>query len=165
MFVLWLFGAQVLRYVLAAMPALRSRSRRRVRQSSGDREPRASSAALLLGAAAACALVVIAWFAELNPLAAVLGGEARERFLARRLDYYPYYETISTGVSRRDARVWLVNTRRDTYHLERPYFADYLFGAYDPHPVGARHRRCRRASSPRPSPGDHALSWSATTPC
>jgi hypothetical protein len=129
MFVLWLFGAQVLRYVLAAMPALAVA----IAAAGASVEWRPGAArlfrGLLLGAAAACALVVIAWFAELNPLAAVLGGEARERFLARRLDYYPYYETINRSLPP-DARVWLVNTRRDTYHLERPYFADYLFGAY-----------------------------------
>jgi len=87
------------------------------------------SRGLLLAAAAANALVVIAWFAELNPLAVVLGGESRDRFLARRLDYYPYYEIVNRATPP-DSRVWLVNTTRDTYHLERPYFADYLFGAY-----------------------------------
>jgi hypothetical protein len=29
-----------------------------------------------------------------------------------------------------DVKVWLVDTRRDTYHLERPYAGDYLFEDY-----------------------------------
>jgi len=129
MFVLWLMGAQVLRYVLAAMPALAVA----IAAATAAVEWSAGAArllrGLLLGAAAANALVVVAWFAELDPLAVVLGGEARERFLARRLDHYAYYESINRDLPT-TARVWLVNTQRDTYHLERPYFADYLFGAY-----------------------------------
>jgi len=129
MFVLWLMGSQVIRYVLPAMPALAvaiaSAGAGAAWGPGGARLFRG----LLLAAAAANALVVIAWFAELNPLAPVLGGESRDRFLARRLDYYPYYETINRATPD-DARVWLVNTTRDTYYLERPYFADYLFGAY-----------------------------------
>jgi hypothetical protein len=129
MFVLWLMGSQVIRYVLPAMPALAvaiaSAGAGAAWGAGGARLFRG----LLLAAAAANALVVIAWFAELNPLAPVLGGESRDRFLARRLDYYPYYETINRATAA-DARVWLVNTTRDTYYLERPYFADYLFGAY-----------------------------------
>jgi hypothetical protein len=26
-----------------------------------------------------------------------------------------------------DAKVWLINMRRDTYNLDRPYFSDYIF--------------------------------------
>jgi hypothetical protein len=84
---------------------------------------------VLLGAAVANALVVIAWFVEMNPLPVVLGGETRERFLSRRLDSFPYYETINRDLPA-EARVWLIDTQRDTYYLERPYFADYLFGTY-----------------------------------
>jgi hypothetical protein len=28
------------------------------------------------------------------------------------------------------ARVWLINMRRDTYHLDRPYFSDFVFEDY-----------------------------------
>ena len=127
MFVLWLMGAQVLRYLLAAMPALAVAIA--AAAAAADWGATRLLRGLLLGAAAASALVVVAWFAELDPLAVVLGGEARERFLARRLDHYAYYESINRDLPT-TARVWLVNTQRDTYHLERPYFADYLFGAY-----------------------------------
>jgi hypothetical protein len=131
MFVLWLFGSQVIRYLLAAMPALAVAIAAAAAgaAASWGRIGRRCLGGLLLGAAAANALVVVAWFVELNPLPAVLGSEPRERFLARRLDYYPYYERINRDLPP-TARVWLIGTRRDTYHLERPYFADYLFGTY-----------------------------------
>jgi hypothetical protein len=28
------------------------------------------------------------------------------------------------------AKVWLIDMRRDTYHLERPYFSDFIFEDY-----------------------------------
>ena len=129
MFVLWLMGAQVLRYLLAAMPALAVAIAAAAAAADWGAGAARLLRGLLLGAAAASALVVVAWFAELDPLAVVLGGEAREQFLTRRLDHYAYYESINRDLPT-TARVWLVNTQRDTYHLERPYFADYLFGAY-----------------------------------
>ena len=130
-FVLWLMGSQVIRYLLGAMPALAvaiaaAGTAAAVKWGAGSGR---FLRGLLLGAAAANALVVVAWFAELNPLQVVLGGEPREQFLARRLDYYAYYETINRELPP-GARIWLISTQRDTYHLERPYFADYLFGAY-----------------------------------
>jgi hypothetical protein len=82
--------------------------------------------ASLVGMAAAGVLVIAAWFAEQAPLRVVLGGEGRERYLARRLDYYPYYEIVNRQLPP-GARVWLINMRRDTYHLERAYFSDYIF--------------------------------------
>jgi hypothetical protein len=131
MFVLWLFGSQVIRYLLAAMPALAVAMAAAAASAAATwgRSARRCLGGLLLGAAVANALVVVAWFAELNPLPVVLGGEARAQFLGRRLDYYPYYQRINQDLPP-TARVWLIGTRRDTYHLERPYFADYLFGTY-----------------------------------
>ena len=131
MFVLWLLGSQVVRYLLAAMPPLAVAG---ARAAAAATAPWGARAGLLLrgmflGAAMANALVVIAWFVELNPLPVVLGGETRERFLSRRLDSFPYYETINRDLPA-EARVWLIDTQRDTYYLERPYFADYLFGTY-----------------------------------
>src|SRR5262249_53393709 len=43
-----------------------------------------------------------------------------------RLDYYSYYRTVNDSLPA-DAKIWLVDMRRDTYHLERPYVGDYLF--------------------------------------
>ena len=56
----------------------------------------------------------------------MLGGETRDQYLARNLDYYPYYQEINTNTDPA-SRVWLINMRRDTYNLERPVFSDYLF--------------------------------------
>jgi len=130
MFVLWLMGSQVIRYLLPAMPALAvaiatAAAAATVSWGPGGRLLHG----LLLDAAVANILVVTAWFAELNPLPVVLGGETRARFLERRLDSFPYYETINRDLPP-EARVWLIDTQRDTYYLERPYFADYLFGTY-----------------------------------
>ncbi|HSL49046.1 MAG TPA: hypothetical protein VK878_08250 [Candidatus Deferrimicrobiaceae bacterium] len=131
MLVLWLLGSQVVRYLLAAMPplAIAIAAAGAAATATWGARPGRLLRGLLLGAAVANALVAIAWFAELNPLPVVLGGETRERFLSRRLDSFPYYETINRDLPP-GARVWLIDTQRDTYHLERPYFADYLFGTY-----------------------------------
>ena len=69
-------------------------------------------------------LVIAAWFASQNPLPVVLGAESRDAYLQRRLDYYPFYEVVNTQLPR-DACVWLINMRRDTYHIDRPYFSDF----------------------------------------
>jgi len=65
----------------------------------------------------------------LNPTPVVLGGEGRADFLRRRLDYYPYYEVINRELPP-TAKVWLIDMRRDSYHLERPYFSDFIFEDY-----------------------------------
>jgi len=70
--------------------------------------------------------VTFAWFAQKAPLRVVLGGETPDSYLARNIDYYPYYQWLNTE-SAPDSKVWLINMRRDTYHLNRPYFSDYLF--------------------------------------
>jgi hypothetical protein len=65
----------------------------------------------------------------MDPVRVVLGGEDRPEFLRRRLDYYPYYEVVNRELPP-TAKVWLINMRRDTYHLERPYFSDFIFEDY-----------------------------------
>ena len=59
----------------------------------------------------------------------VLGGEARDAYLERRLEHYPYYQLINRELPP-TARVWLINMRNDTVHLQRDYFADYIFEDY-----------------------------------
>src|SRR5262249_20659791 len=73
--------------------------------------------------------VSVAWFVADNPLLAATGAEPRAAYLERRLDYYPYYALIDRDLPR-DAKVWLVDMRRDVYHLTRPYTGDYLFEDY-----------------------------------
>jgi hypothetical protein len=71
-------------------------------------------------------LVSAAWFLNKAPHRVVFGKETKGEYLTRNIDYYPYYEWLNTETDP-DAKVWLINMRRDTYNLERPYFSDYLF--------------------------------------
>lgn len=119
-FLFWLVSSQQLRFLLPALPLLA------VAVAGAATR---LAAALLLSTTAAGLLVVVAWFLQQSPLPAVVGGELRERYLARRLDYYPYYHLVNTSLPE-DARVWLVDMRRDTYHLDRPYFADYFIESH-----------------------------------
>ena len=59
------------------------------------------------------------------PLRVVLGGETRDAFLTCDLDYYPYYEQLNVEAPA-DAKIWLINMRRDTYNLWQAV-SDYLF--------------------------------------
>jgi hypothetical protein len=55
--------------------------------------------------------------------------QSRSAYLARRLDYYPYYEVLNERLSPTD-RVWPIHMRRDSYHIDRPYFSDFVFEDY-----------------------------------
>lgn len=127
MFVFWLFSSQQLRYLLPILPVVaigitlsaetiskKNESLRRVWQAS------------LAASAIAGILVGAAWFLQRAPLRVVLGGETRDEYLTRNLDYYPYYRILNTE-TQVDSKVWLINMRRDTYNLDRPYFSDYIF--------------------------------------
>jgi hypothetical protein len=131
LFIFWLFSSEQARYLLPALPGLAV-----ALAASGSflahRYGRKSGLVVewtLFAIALAGTLVTLAWFMEQNPLRVVLGGESRRDYLARRLDYYPYYEIVNAELPRQ-ARVWLINMRRDTYNLERPYFSDYMFEDY-----------------------------------
>jgi 4-amino-4-deoxy-L-arabinose transferase-like glycosyltransferase len=131
MFVLWLLGSQQLRYLLPAAPpmALAMVAASAAAETEGGAWLGRVLRGLLLAAAAANALVVLAWVVQADPVRVVLGGERRETYLTRRLDYYPFYEAVNRELPA-TARVWLINTRRDTYYLDRPYFADFMFEDY-----------------------------------
>jgi hypothetical protein len=127
LFVFWLFSSQQLRYLLPAVPGLAVAI-----AAAGSGLERGLSRPLcgLVVAAAALGLpVVLAWFLALDPVRVVLGGEPREAFLARRLDYYPYYQVVNRDLPP-SAVVWLIDMRRDTYHLDRPAFSDFIFEDY-----------------------------------
>ena len=128
LFVFWLFSSQQIRYLLPAAPALAV-----ALAVTGQAAAAALGAGLgralwwvVLCVAGAGVPVVLSWFAFVNPVRVVLGGESRSHYLARRLDYYPYYELINHQLPA-TARVWLIHMRRDTYHLERPFFSDFIF--------------------------------------
>jgi hypothetical protein len=127
LFLWWLVSAQVLRYLLPALPPLAVAT-----AAAGAAGAAAAGRAMgwsLLVVAAVSQAISLAWFVQDNPAGVVLGGESRSAYLDRRLDYYPYYRMINSDLSR-DSRVWLIDMRRDTYHLERDFFGDYLFEDY-----------------------------------
>lgn len=127
MFLFWLFSSQQLRYLLPIVPLLAigiAAAFERLGESVDGLKPigqvsfaAASIAGLLTGTA---------WFLQKAPLRVALGGESKAEYLTRNLDYYPYYRWLNAE-SDAGHRVWLINMRRDTYNLERPYFSDYLF--------------------------------------
>lgn len=120
----WLFSSQQMRFLLPIFPALAV--------AIVVAASRLSSRALqwaLLASVVPGVLVIAAWFLEQNPVRVVLGGEPREAYLTRRLEHYPYYQIINRDLPV-TARVWLINMRNDTVHLERDYFADYIFEDY-----------------------------------
>lgn len=126
-FLFWLFSSQQLRYLLPILPvlaiAIALAAEAIAKKVEGFRTIVQASLAV---ASAAGILVSTAWFLQKAPLRTVLGGETRDQYLARNLDYYPYYQTLNTNTPA-GAKVWLINMRRDTYNLNRPYFSDYLF--------------------------------------
>lgn len=126
-FLFWLFSSQQLRYLLPIVPSLAVAtivSANLISQKSAAF--RKTIFVGFLATALVGILTSLAWFAEKNPLRVALGGETREDYLTRRLDYYEYYNIINNNLPP-DARIWLVNLRRDSYHLDRAYFSDYLF--------------------------------------
>ena len=128
----WMFTSQQMRFLLQTLPGLAVVIAVSVTASTNSEErPERAGAMqwLLLATTLAGLLVTCAWFLERNPLRVVLGGESRTAYLERRLDYYPYYEIVNSQLPA-DARVWLINLRRDSYHIERPFFSDYLFEDY-----------------------------------
>jgi hypothetical protein len=130
LFIFWLFSSEQLRYLLPALPGLAVGVAASCALIAGRGKGRARIIQwTLIAIALAGCLTTLAWFAEQNPLRVVAGGESRGDYLARRLDYYPYYEVINTELPK-NARVWLINMRRDTYYIERPYFSDYMFEDY-----------------------------------
>ncbi|MBK6587269.1 MAG: hypothetical protein IPG22_02975 [Acidobacteria bacterium] len=91
-----------------------------------DAGSRAAAKYSLLAASVVAIFTSAAWFCQKAPLRVVLGGETRDQYLTRNLDYYPYYQTINSEADA-DAKVWLINMRRDTYYIDRPVVSDYLF--------------------------------------
>jgi len=124
MYLFWLFSSEQLRYLLPIVPMLAIAIVASI-EKIGGRVAKVAQCSLL--AASVCGLLTIfAWFCQKAPLRVVLGGETRDEYLTRNLDYYPFYQEIN-GNAPADAKVWLINMRRDTYNLERSVVSDYLF--------------------------------------
>ena len=126
-FLCWAFSSQLLRYVVPALAplAVATAGAAAALSQTGVRGLRLG----LLTPAAAGLVLTLSWFVGDAPMLPVVGTEARAEYLARRLDYYPYYRLVNETLPA-DACVWLVDMRRDTYHLERSHFADYFFEDY-----------------------------------
>ncbi len=124
MYLFWLFSSAQLRYLLPIVPMLGIAIAAAVEKIGGRLK---GIAQFSLVAASVCGLLTtFAWFCQKAPLRVVLGGETRDEYLARNLDYYPFYQEINANAPA-DAKVWLINMRRDTYTIERPVVSDYLF--------------------------------------
>lgn len=127
MFLFWLFSSQQIRYLLPVLPVLAVGIC--VAGRAISREKKAIGAVLqysLVASALAALVTGAAWFLQKAPLRVAFGGESRDGYLARNIDYYPYYQALNADTPA-ESRVWLINMRRDTYNLDRPYFSDYLF--------------------------------------
>jgi len=126
-FLFWLFSSMQLRYLLPILPLLALGIAASVEQIAARRSALSMAAKYSISIAAVCGiLTAFAWFLQKAPLRVVLGGETRDQYLTRNLDYYPFYQALNTTTAK-DARVWLINMRRDTYNLDRPVVSDYLF--------------------------------------
>lgn len=122
----WLFTSEQLRFLLPALPLLAVSITAITSQTA---LPQTFLQWVGLASALPGLLVIAAWFLEPNPLRVVMGGETREAYLTRRLDHYAYYQIVNHDLPS-NARVWLINMRNDTVHLERESFADYVFEDY-----------------------------------
>ncbi len=127
MYLFWLFSSEQLRYLLPILPLLAIAIAASAVAVTKTRPALGQVLRCSLVAACVCGLLTsFAWFCQKAPLRVVLGGETRDEYLTRNLDYYPYYQSINRDTPA-DSRVWLINMRRDTYNIERPVFSDYLF--------------------------------------
>ena len=120
----WLFSSQQLRFLMPAIPLLALAIV--AIAASIKVKNKWLVQGLILSSLVPGFLLILVWFAEANPVRAALGGESRDEYLQRRLEFFSFYQAVNT-VLPADAKVWLINVRNDTVHLERPYFADYFF--------------------------------------
>ncbi len=124
-YLFWLFSSQQLRYLLPIIPLL-AIAIAAAAEPVGELSIKRAWVYSFTAASVLGALTTFAWFCQKAPLRVALGGETRDQYLTRNIDYYPFYRTLNTE-SVADAKVWLINMRRDTYNIDRPIFSDYLF--------------------------------------
>ena len=124
-YLFWLFSSQQMRYLLPLIPLLAiaiAGSAEKV----GELSIRRAWMYVGIAASAFGILTSAAWFSQKAPLRVALGGETRDQYLTRNLDYYPFYRAINQDTAG-DAKIWLINMRRDTYNIDRTIVSDYLF--------------------------------------
>ena len=120
----WLFSSQQLRFLMPAIPLLALAIV--AIAASINVKNKWFLKGLILSSLVPGFLLILVWFAEVNPVRVALGGESRDEYLQRRLEFFSFYQAANTMLPV-EAKVWLINVRNDTVHLERPYFADYFF--------------------------------------
>ncbi len=126
-FLFWLFSSEQLRYLLPIFPMLAIGICFAGREIAKKLRFSENSLQIPLRIACAFCLIISAtWFFQKNPLRVVFGGESKDEYLTRNVDYYPYYKILNNETPE-NSKVWLINMRRDSYNLERPYFSDYMF--------------------------------------
>ncbi len=126
----WLFTSQQLRFLLPILPALALAIIFFIVKVNSSRNGKNNIfKAVTFASGLPGLLVILAWFLAINPVRAALGGETRDAYLEKRLDYFSFYEIINRDLPK-DARIWLINLRNDTVHLKRQYLADYVFEDY-----------------------------------
>jgi hypothetical protein len=126
-FLFWLFSSEQLRYLLPIFPMLAIGICFAGRELSEKLKFSENSLQIPLRIACAFGLIISAtWFFHKNPLRVVFGGETKDEYLSRNVDYYPYYKILNNETPD-NSKVWLINMRRDSYNIERPYFSDYMF--------------------------------------
>lgn len=125
-YLFWLFSSPQLRYLLPIAPLLAVAIVGAIESIFEDAGSRAAAKYSLMAASVVAILTSVAWFCQKAPLRVVLGGETRDQYLTRNIDYYPYYHEINSNTDQ-GAKVWLINMRRDTYNIDRPVLSDYLF--------------------------------------
>jgi hypothetical protein len=127
MFLFWLFSSQQLRYLLPMLPVMAIAIAVSVSKIAEHHSPFYNVSQFAIASSTIAGLLVsTAWFLQKAPVRVVVGGETKDQYLVRNIDYYPYYQLLNTETAT-DAKIWLINMRRDTYNLDRPYFSDYLF--------------------------------------
>ena len=96
MFLFWLFSSQQIRYLIPVLPALAVSIVAAANVISAKRDTLRRVLQVSFAAAAAAGILVsAAWFCQKAPVRVALGGETRNQYLARNLDYYPYYSWLN----------------------------------------------------------------------
>lgn len=127
LFIFWLFTSQQLRYLLPIFPILAiSICFSASILSIKERLLKQVWTVVFLIISVVGAGVTLAWFSMKSPIQVVFGGEVREEYYTATIDYYPYYKIVNTQLPA-DSKVWLINMRRDSYLMEKPFFSDYIF--------------------------------------
>ena len=130
---IWSTQSQQIRFLVPILPVLSIAGIAAIAASSAWWPSRRVAdwtlAALLAGMVALSLSIAAIDVLSAAPHRAVLGLEARESYLRRRLAYAPFYERLNRELGPQD-RVLLVNMRNDGYYLDVPFVSDSVLEDY-----------------------------------